>query len=378
MKLITKGEWVVREVDQVEAKARQIWFRASGIYPDQDPYFIHYGRVNFDGSGLTWLTAGNGNHAVTYSPDRKFVIDNYSRPDMAPVTELRRVNDGKLVCELEKADISELLERGFQMPEVFVTKGRDGKTDIWGNIHRPRNLDPAKKYPILEDIYAGPHSSFVPKSFSAADRYAALNNLGFIVAKVDGMGTANRSKAFHDVCWHNLKDAGFDDRILWHQAINKKYSYYDISRVGVYGTSAGGQNAAGAVIFHPEFYKAAYANCGCHDNRMDKAWWNEQWMGSTVGPWYSECSNIDNAGKLGGWLFLVVGELDMNVPPETTFRLVNALNVAQKDYELILVPNGGHGSGGPYAQRRMQEFFQKHLMGIEPPNHNATGGDAAR
>ena len=203
---------------------------------------------------------------------------------MPPVHELRRSSDGKLVCKLEEADISELKATGWEPPEVFVAKGRDGKTDIWGIICRPRDFDPRKKYPVIESIYAGPQGSFVPKTSARPDGSRSLTDLGFIVVQIDGMGTANRSKAFHDVCWHNLKDAGFPDRILWHQAAAAKYPYYDLSRVGIYGTSAGGQNAAGGVLFHPEFYKAAVAACGCHDNRMDKASWNEQWMGYPVGP----------------------------------------------------------------------------------------------
>ncbi len=222
----------------------------------------------------------------------------------------------------------------------------------------------------MEDIYAGPQGSFVPKSFSANSRYESLTKLGFIVVKIDGMGTANRSKAFHDVCWHNLKDAGFEDRILWMKAAAKKYPYLDLTRVGVYGTSAGGQNAAGALLFHPEFYKAAVANCGCHDNRMDKASWNEQWMGYPIGQQYSESSNIDNAAKLQGHLFLIVGEMDDNVPPESTYRFVDALIKAGKDFDFLAVPNGGHGSGGAYAARRREDFFVRHLLEKEPPNRN--------
>jgi len=326
---------------------------------------IHVGRVNFDGSELVFMTAGDGNHTVQYSPDRRFIVDSYSRVDMAPVTELRRTEDGKLVCKLEEADISELKASGWEAPEVFVAKGRDGVTDIWGIITRPKNIDPSKKYPILEDIYAGPQGSFVPKTFSSRGRYDSWNNLGFIVVKIDGMGTANRSKAFHDVCFKNLKDAGFEDRILWMKAAAKKYPYMDISRVGVYGTSAGGQNAGAAVLFHSEFYKAAIANCGCHDNRMDKASWNEQWMGYPVGPQYAECSNIDNAGKLGGALFLIVGELDTNVPPESTYRFTDALIKAGKDFDYLVVPGADHGTRGPatpYVQRRMQDFFKRHLI----------------
>ena len=370
LKQITKGEWVIRGIDQIDEAARQIWFTASGKNTGQDPYFVHYYRINFDGSGLVALTVGDGNHSVAFSPDRKFIIDTFSRPDAPPANELRRVSDGKLVCKLEEADITELKAKGWKAPEVIVAKGRDGKTDIWGLIYRPRNFDPNKKYPVIEDIYAGPQGSFVPKTFGAT-RYQNLTDAGFIVAKVDGMGTANRSKAFHDVCFKNLKDAGFPDRILWHKAIAAKYPYYDVSRVGVYGTSAGGQNAGGAVLFYPEFYKAAVANSGCHDNRMDKASWNEQWMSYPVGPQYSECSNIDNASKLQGHLFLVVGEMDNNVPPESTMRYVDALVRAKKDFDLLIVPNGGHGSGGEYYQRRMRDFFVRHLQAVEPPNNNA-------
>ncbi|HEY2880834.1 MAG TPA: DPP IV N-terminal domain-containing protein, partial [Pirellulales bacterium] len=222
-KPITTGPWVMRGVVKVDEAARQIWFRASGINAGEDPYFIHYYRVNFDGTGLVALTEGNGTHSVQYSPDQKYLIDTYSRVDSPPVNTLRKVSDGKLVCNLEEADISELKARGWEPLEVFHAKGRDGETDIWGVISRPPKFDPAKKYAVLESIYAGPHDSYVPKAFSAGNRYAALNNLGFIVVQMDGMGTSNRSKAFHDVCWHNLADAGFPDRILWHQAVAKKY-----------------------------------------------------------------------------------------------------------------------------------------------------------
>ncbi|MBI1840825.1 MAG: prolyl oligopeptidase family serine peptidase [Verrucomicrobia bacterium] len=371
---ITTGEWVVRGIEGIDETKRQVWFRASGVMPDQDPYLIHHGRVNFDGGGLVWLTAGNGNHSVQFSPDRTFVIDTYSRVDLAPVNELRRVSDGKLVCGLEEADIAELKAGGWKPPEVFTAKARDGRTDIWGIICRPADFNPRKKYPIIEDIYAGPQGSFTPKIFSASSRYESLTRLGFIVVKMDGMGTANRSKAFHDVCWRNLKDAGFEDRILWMKAAAKKYPSLDVTRVGIYGTSAGAQNAAGAVLFHPEFYKAAVANCGCHDNRMDKASWNEQWMGYPVGPHYGECSNIDNARRLQGHLLLVVGEMDDNVPPESTYRFADALIKANKDFDFLVVPGGGHGAGGAYGQRRLQDFFVRHLMGKEPPDRNAQKG----
>jgi dipeptidyl aminopeptidase/acylaminoacyl peptidase len=219
---------------------------------------------------------------------------------------------------------------------------------------------------VIESIYAGPQGSpqslsFTPKSYGGSGRFRSLTDLGFVVVQMDGMGTAGRSKAFHDVCWHDLADAGFPDRILWHKAAAAKYPWYDATRVGIYGTSAGGQNAAGAVIFHGDFYKAAYAACGCHDNRMDKASWNEQWMGYPVGPQYAASSNVDNAKKLTGKLFLVVGEQDHNVPPESTLRVVDALIKANKDFEFLMIPGMDHSNGGAYGTRKMQEFFVKHL-----------------
>ncbi|HET7626374.1 MAG TPA: DPP IV N-terminal domain-containing protein [Verrucomicrobiae bacterium] len=378
---ITKGEWVIRGIDKIDEDARQIWFRAGGMNPDQDPYFVHYYRINFDGTGLVALTKGNGNHTVQFSPDWKYLIDTYSRVDMAPVHELRRCSDGKLVCKLEEADISELKASGWEPPEVFVAKGRDGKTDIWGLIYRPKNLDPSKKYPILETIYNGPQGAYVPKSFSGSTRRSdPYTEAGFILVQSDAMGTAFRSKAFHDVCWHNLKDAGFPDRIKWIKAAAAKYPYMDLTRVGIFGTSAGGQNAAAAVLFHSDFYKCAVANSGCHDNRLDKASWNEQWMGympkdkiwsHDPDNWYSQNSNIDNAAKLGGKLFLIVGEMDDNVPPESTYRFVDALIKARKDFDLLVVPGANHGAASPITQRRTLDFFVHNLLGKEPPNRNA-------
>jgi dipeptidyl aminopeptidase/acylaminoacyl peptidase len=295
------------------------------------------------------------------------LIDHYSRVDLPPVHELRRSADGSLVCKLEEADISQLLSiPGWSMPERFTTKGRDGQTDIWGIIHRPGNLDPSKSYPVIEKIYAGPHGQYVPKRFYSFFTAMDLAEIGFIVVVIDGMGTNWRSKAFLDVCWKNLKDAGFPDRIPWIRAAGKKYPYMDVSRVGIYGGSAGGQNALGALLFHPGFYKAAAADCGCHDNRMDKIHWNEGWMG-LMGPHYAENSNVTHAHKLEGKLFLTVGELDTNVDPASTMQVVNALIKADKDFELVVVPGAGHGVGEtPYLRRRRQDFFVRNLLGVEP------------
>ena len=364
---ITKGEWPVRGVDSVDVENRQIWFRASGMNPEQDPYFIHYYRIGFDGTGLVAYTEADGMHEVTFSPDRRFYVDQWSRVDLPPIAELRRTSDRSLVMELERADASALLAKGWRYPEVFVAKGRDGVTDIWGIIIRPTTFDPNRSYPVIESIYAGPHGSHVPKTFGIHASRTSVAELGFIVAQIDGMGTNNRSKAFHDVAWQNIRDAGFPDRILWHQAVARKYDYYDVSRVGIYGGSAGGQNAMAALLWHGDFYDVAFSSVGCHDNRMDKIWWNEAWMGWPIGPHYSESSNVDNAWRLKGKLLLVVGELDRNVDPSSTLQVVNALIEADKDFDFLLVPGAGHGSGGSFGVRKRNDYFVRHLLGVEPP-----------
>lgn len=379
---ITKGNWVVRAVDKVDEAKRQIWFQASGMYPGKDPYFIHCYRINFDGSALTALTEADANHGagggpgggagVVYSQDMRYYVDTWSRVDQPPVSELRRTSDQKILLELERGDIQELAKTGWRTPEVFTSLARDGKTDIWGIIIRPTNFDPSKKYPVIEYIYAGPQGSFVPKTFSTQASLQLLAELGFIVVQIDGMGTSNRSKAFHDVAWRNLGDAGFPDRILWHKAVAAKYPYYDISRLGIYGNSAGGQNSLGGMLFHPEFYKVCVSSCGCHDNRMDKIWWNEQWMGWPLGLEYAASSNVDNASKLQGKLLLVVGEMDPNVDPASTMQVVNALIKANKTFDLLVIPGGGHGPGGIYGERKRNDFFVHHLLGVEPPDWNNT------
>ena len=364
---VTRGEWVVAGVNHVDEGRRQLLFRAMGIRSGQDPYYVHHARVNFDGGGLVILTEGDGNHTLRPSPDDRFMLDTYSRVDLPPTTELRDAGDGHLILELERADWSALLETGWKAPERFVAKGRDGKTDIFGVIYRPTNFDAGKKYPVIEQIYAGPHGAHVPKAFAPFHHAQSLAELGFIVVQVDGMGTNWRSRAFHDVCWRNLADAGFPDRILWMKAAAEKYPQLDLSRVGIFGGSAGGQNALGALLFHGDFYKAAAADCGCHDNRMDKIWWNEAWMGWPIGPHYAEQSNATNAHKLRGKLLLTVGELDHNVDPASTMQVVDALIKADRDFELIVFPGKDHGAGGsPYGTRRRNDFFVRNLLGVEP------------
>ena len=368
---VTKGQWIVRNIDSIDVKKREIWFSASGMNADEDPYYVHYYRIGFDGKNLVALTPMKGNHIVSFSPDRKYYIDACSEINVPTVSELHRTVDGKKVVDLEKADASKYLAAGFRLPEPFHAKGRDGVTEIWGVIVRPNDFDENKRYPVIENIYAGPQDAFVPKDFTS--RYGEMQSIaqmGFIVVQIDGMGTANRSKAFHDVCWKNIADAGFPDRILWMKALAAKYPYADIDRVGIYGTSAGGQNSLGGLLFHPEFYKVAVSSCGCHDNRIDKQWWNEQWMGYPVAKHYDEQSNVTNAWKLRGDLLLMVGEADNNVPPESTYRVADALIKAGKAFEFLPIPGSDHTDGGPYGRIKRRDFFVRQLLGVEPPHRN--------
>lgn len=373
-KPITTGEWVVRDVVDVDAEKKQIWFTAGGVIAGEDPYHIHYYRIGFDGKDLTALTPDQGNHSVVFSPGKSYYIDTYSTVNKLPVTKLYRGRDGKEIAVLEEAMLSDsYLQSGVTPPEVFVAKGRDGVTDIWGIVSKPSNYDPARKYPVLENIYAGPHDSFVPKSFVPYSEMQSLAELGFIVVMIDGMGTTNRSKAFHDVCWQNIADAGFPDRMLWIKALAEQCPFVDTTRVGLYGTSAGGQNTVSALMFQPQFYKAGVAACGCYDNRVDKQWWNEQWMGYPVGPHYEAQSSatVANARKLSGNLLLIVGEADTNVPPESSYRVADALIKAGKTFDFLSVPGMGHSDGGPFGRMKKRDFFVKHLLGVDPPDWNA-------
>ena len=383
---VTKGDFWVRSVQHAEIDAKgkgYVIFAANGMncknigYPvssfdgtitEEDPYNVHYYRIDLNGKKLVALTPERGNHSITLSKNNEAIIDTYSSVDQAPVTVLRSTKDGKIISTLETADISRLKANGWQAPEVFVAPGRDGKTDMWGLIQRPSNFDPSKKYPVIEYIYSGPGDQYVPKSFTPwLWNLADLAELGFIVVQLDAMTTSFRSLDFEQVCYKNLKDSGFPDRIAWIKAAAEKYPYMDIERVGIYGCSAGGQEALGALLFHPEFYKAGYAACGCHDNRMDKIWWNEQWMGYPIDQSYIDCSNVENAKNLQGKLMLVVGEMDDNVDPSSSYQVVNALIKANKDFEFILLPGARHTMGESYGEHKRYDFFVKNLLGIDPP-----------
>jgi dipeptidyl aminopeptidase/acylaminoacyl peptidase len=367
---ITRGEWVVRGIDYIDEAARALYFSAGGRETGRDPYLRHAYRINLDGSGLTLLTPEDADHAVSFSPDGKYFVDSYSRADLPTVSVIRSSADGRAVKELEKAEFSKLTAMGWRFPEPFKAKAADGKTDLYGLIWRPTNFDPKKSYPVIENIYTGPQAAYVPKTFAAfRHQQQAIAELGFITVFVDGRGTALRSLAFRAPTYYNLgQGSGGDDHIAVFKQMAAKYPYMDLKRVGVWGHSAGGYDSTHAILTHPEFYKVAVSSAGCHDNRMDKSTWNEQWMGWPIDKHYEEQSNYTLAPKLEGRLFLAHGDVDENVPLPATIKLVDALVSANKDFDFLIMPNRPHGFGNdPYFVRRRWDYFVKHLLGVDPP-----------
>ena len=366
---ITKGDWAVRNVVRVDEEARQIVFSANGMYPGKDPYFVHYYRINFDGTGLTPLTTADANHAVSFSPDRQFYVDTYSRVDLAPVAELHKTADASLVMDVQKADISELVRAGWKAPEVFVAKGRDGKTDIWGVIYRPTQLRSGEEVSRhREHLRRAAGLVRAQDRSPPTTRMQAQAEIGFIVVQIDGMGTNYRSKAFHDVAWQNLKDAGFPDRILWHKAVAAKYPVVrHHARRPLRHVGRRPELARRAALL-PGLLQGRVSAAGCHDNRMDKIWWNEQWMGWPIGEQYAASSNVDNAYRLQGKVLLVVGEMDHNVDPSSTMQVVNQLIKHNKDFDLLVVPGMDHGSGGAFGEHKRYDFFTRNLLAVTPPD----------
>lgn len=364
---VTKGDYFVDKVVRVDEEKRRILFVGLGMTAGKDPYFRKLYWVNFDGSGLVALTPGDGTHEVDFSPSGEYYLDVWSRVDLAPIYELRRSVDGSLIREIFRVDMEALKGTGWVAPKVMSFKDRDGEFDVWGTVLLPKDFDAAKKYPVVELIYAGPHGQFVGKNFrvwrGAASDFAAR---GFIVVRIDGKGTGKRCRKFSHFSYKNLVDSGLPDRIKWMREAAKVIPQMDLERVGIFGGSAGGQSSTAAVLHHGDFYKVAVSDCGCHDNRMDKIWWNEQWMDWPVGPHYAEQSNVTNAGKLTGKLLLTVGELDRNVDPASTMQVAAALTRAGKDFELLVVPGADHGAGeGLYGKWRRMVFFERWLGGAE-------------
>jgi dipeptidyl-peptidase 4 len=368
---ITQGPWVVRELEYIDAKNKQVYFLASGREQGEDPYLTHLYRTNLDGSDLKLLTPENANHAVEMSPDGQYFVDSYSRADLAGESVLRRSSDGSEVRVLAKTDISALMKTGWKYPQTFEGKATDDKTDLYGLIWRPSNFDPSKKYPIIEYVYTGPQGFFVPKTFSAALRLQSMSELGFVLVMVDGRGTTGRSRAFHEFSYHNL-GGSFADHVAVIKQMAAKYPYMDITRVGIFGTSAGGYGSAHAILQFPDFYKVCVSTSGDHDARLDKAWWNEQYQGYPVGADYNDQSNVTMAGQLKGHLLLIHGDIDNNVHPVETMRFVDALMSANKTFDMLFVPNMLHGDTGPhalYVTRRRWDYFVQYLLGMTPPEN---------
>ena len=354
----------------VDEKSKTIFFTASGKETGRNPYYQHLYKVGMDGKGFALLTAENSNHDITVSPDLKYFIDNISAPDQPTRTVLRETATGKIVKELAKADVDGLLALGYKFPETFTATARDGSTIIYGAIWKPTIFDQQKKYPVIDQSYTGPHTFMFPRSFAAAINRGnqALAELGFIVVAIDGMGTANRSKAFHDVSYKNM-GKNLVDHILAIKELSKKYSWIDIDRVGIFGHSAGGYDAGHAVLEFPDFYKVAVASSADHDFRMEKDWWPEMYMGWPVDSTYHLVSNITMAGNLKGKLLITHGGIDENVNPSATFKLAEALVKANKEFDLLIFPSQRHGYTGvfsDYFTKKRWNYFVEHLLGVKP------------
>lgn len=368
---LTSGNWRARTVAGTDNKAGRVLIVGSGREAGRDPYLRHLYSVPTNGGQIRLLTPEAMDHDVSVSPDGRFFVDNMSTIDQPTRSVLRRSSDGRIVMELGRADISAYLAAGYHLPEPFQTVAADGVTPIYGAIFKPADFDPAKRYPVIEDIYTGPHYVMTPKSFEAAmtGRNAnAVAQIGVIAVTIDGRGTWGRSRAFQQVAYKNLHAVGLDDHIAGIRDVASRNPWMDTSRVGIYGFSAGGYDVVRAMTRRPDFYKVGVTASGNHDNRLDKATWNEQWMGTELGPLYDENSNITWAPKLEGRLLVAHGELDENVPPLASLRLADALIKANKDFEFMMVPNADHFLDSvPYYQRRRWDFFVRELLNQTPP-----------
>lgn len=367
---ITKGPFVVTRISRIDAANRVVFFEANGREAGRDPYFSHLYRVDFDGKNLKLLTPDNGNHQITWSSDGKYFVDNYSQPDVPNVVVLRD-QTGKLVLELEKADVSRLRAAGWQPATPIKVKSRDGRWDLYGLMFTPTDLDRTKKYPVINYIYPGPQGGGVGTRNFGPSRsdHQALAELGFVVVIIDGTCNPDRSKSFHDVCYGDMGDNTLEDQIAGLKELASKHPYMDLTRVGVWGHSGGGFATADAMFSYPDFYKVGISESGNHDNRNYEDDWGERYIGLLVGDNYEKQANQINAKNLKGKLMLAHGNMDDNVPPYNTWLVVDALNKANKDYDLVIFPNARHGYGGDsfYMMRRRWDYFVRHLLGAEPP-----------
>jgi dipeptidyl aminopeptidase/acylaminoacyl peptidase len=375
---ITTGTGPVTRVDRIDSDTRTMWYEADGREKDQDPYFTHLYRVGLDGRNNVSLTPDNGTHSVQISPDGKYVVDTFSQPDVAPETVLRDGKTGALIMPLEKADISRLLATGWKPPMQIKMKAADGKTDIYGMLFRPTNFDPAKKYPIINNAYPGPQSGSVgSRAFTVArgDRQARAE-LGFVVVSIDGTGTPNRSKAFTDAYYGAMgRHNTIPDQIAGMKELAQKYPWIDIDKAAMWGHSGGGFITADALLRAPynDFFKVGIAESGNHDQRQYEDDWGERYQGPLVknpdgtDNYAIEATQTQAAG-LKGHLLLIHGTMDNNVPPYNTLLVADALIKANKEFDMLLIPNSGHGyAPANYVMRRRWDYFVKYLLDADPP-----------
>lgn len=371
-----RRSWAAGDVLYVDQARKQIYFTGRGREEGRLIYYAHLYKVGFDGSGLTLLTPEDANHRISFSPSGRFFVDTYSRIEQPPVTVVRRASDGRVVMKLEEADISRLEEIGWKPGEVFTVKARDGVTDLYGVIWFPSNLDPSKKYPVVEYIYPGPQVGSVGQwAFTTGGEHRAMAELGFIVVQLDHMGTPLRSKAFHDNYYGNFIDNGLPDHIAALKQLGARYPFMDLDRVGIWGHSGGGFASTDAVLRFPEFYKVAVSGAGNHDNRSYNIYWAEKYQGFLQRDSVRKTDNFEAsanktyAKNLQGKLLLMHGDMDDNVHPAMTIQLVDELIKANKDFDLIIAPDRAHGLNEPYFIRRRWDYFVRHLMGVEPPTN---------
>ncbi len=366
---VTKGDWVVTRLLKVDEKNRTIYFTADGREPE-NPYFSQLCKIGFDGKHFAVLTPEAGNHQVTLSPAGKYFIDSYSKPNVPPVTVLRDLN-GKLLVNLEKTDVSRLVATGWHPPVPITIKAHDGKTDLYGLMFTPTNLDAQKKYPVVDYIYPGPQGGSVGSWSFAASRgdNQALAELGFVVVEIEGTSNPLRSKSFHDMSYGNMSENTLPDQVTGIRQLAQKYTYLDTNRVGIWGHSGGGFATATAMFRYPDFFKVGISESGNHDNRNYEDDWGERYDGLVTMSDYEAHANENYAKNLKGKLMLAHGMMDNNVPPQNTLLVVEALEKANKDYDLVIFPNSAHGYGSysPYMMRRRWDYFVKNLLGAEPP-----------
>jgi dipeptidyl aminopeptidase/acylaminoacyl peptidase len=365
---LTTGQNLVLSVSRVDEAARRVWYTGAGREPGRDPYLRHFYSVSLDGGPVTLLTPEDADHDVEMSPSGKWFVDRATRWDQAPVIRMRSA-DGKSSFVVDQADISGLVAAGWKPSERLKLLAADGTTEIFGNLYRPSRFDPSKRYPVIEEVYPGPQMNQAFPVFQSGGNARALAELGFVVLQVDGRGTPFRSKAFHDYSYGKLETGGgLEDHVAALHHLGAMYSWFDTSRVGIFGHSGGGFASTRAMLMFPDVYKVAVSSAGNHDQRGYLAIWGETYQGMPQGDNYKAQANQLLAGNLKGKLLLMTGDLDDNVHPMLTWWVADALIKANKDFDFLVVPNTNHGSAGSlYFQRRRWDYFVKNLMGVEPP-----------